>query len=405
MRNNARAILFTVFLSIIVLGNFPSMQADAAPQKTSNNVQPVVIGVPLPLSGDLQPFGVMMKNSLEMAKVAINSEGGIKGRPLELVYADDRGKSSEGEKGITRLVKDSKVIMLVGGYASTPTYAMARRANELDIPFLICTASADKITQMGWRNIYRVNPPVSEYTKGLEDFWVKNYKPKSMAIIYEDGLYGSSGARAMMEYCVDRAIEIQALVPYTRETSSSVYFRSILAPLTREPPDVIYMVSYLQDGVALVRTIRELNVKSLACGGAGGFTLPEFINMAGDSASNLVTATLWSSQLPYPGAREYFDRYVEMYSSPPDYHGTEAYSALFVAADALKRATSHRPKDIRAALNQTFMMTPFGPVKFYTYEDFERQNSVRTQVLQIINRQFEVIWPLDLATAKFVPPF
>jgi branched-chain amino acid transport system substrate-binding protein len=303
------------------------------------------------------------------------------------------------------LVKDSKVIMLVGGYASTPTYAMARRANALGIPFLICTASADKITQMGWRNIYRMNPPVSEYTKGLEDFWVKNYKPKSMAIIYEDGMYGSSGARAMMEYCGDRAIDIQALIPYTAENSSSVYFRSILAPLTREPPDVIYMVSYLQDGVALVRTIRELNVKSLLCGGAGGFTLPEFINMAGDSANNLVTATLWSSQLPYPGAKGYFDRYVKMYSSAPDYHGTEAYSALFVAADALKRADSYRPKDIRAALSKTFMMTPFGPVKFYTYEDFERQNSVRTQVLQIINRKFEVIWPLDLATAKFVPPF
>jgi branched-chain amino acid transport system substrate-binding protein len=405
MRNKARAFLFTVFLSIIVLGNFAPMQAYAAPKKISNNVQPVIIGVPLPLSGDLQPFGVMMKNSFEMAREAINSEGGIKGHSLELVYADDRGKSSEGERVITRLVKDSKVIMLVGGYASTPTYAMARRANELDIPFLICTASADKITQMGWRNIYRLNPPVSEYTKGLEDFWVKNYKPKSMAIIYEDGLYGSSGARAMMEYCGDRAIEIQALVPYTRETSSSVYFRSILAPLTREPPDVIYMISYLQDGVALVRTIRELNVKSLLCGGAGGFTLPEFIESAGDSANNLITATLWSSQLPYPGAREYFDRYLEMYSSPPDYHGTEAYSALFVAADALKRAASHTPKDIRAALSQTFMMTPFGPVKFYTYEDFERQNSVRTQVLQIINRQFEVIWPPDLATAKFVPPF
>ena len=74
-------------------------------------------------------------------------------------------------------------------------------------------------------------------------------------------------------------------------------------------------------------------------------------------------------------------------------------------ADALERAASHTPRDVRAALSRTFMMTPFGPVKFYTYEGFERQNSVRTQVLQIINRQIEVIWPLDLATAKFVPPF
>lgn len=404
MKNKLPAFLFSVLISVIVVGNFELTEANAAPQKTSNNAQPVIIGAPLPLSGNLRAFGLMMKNSLEMAKEAINSDGGIKGRPLELVYADDQGKSSEGEKVITELVEDCKVIMLVGGYASTPTYTMARRANELDIPFLICTASADKITQMGWRNIYRMNPPVSEYTKGLEDFWDKRYKPKSMAIIYEDGMYGSGGARAMMEYCGDKAIEIQALIPYMCEKLSSVYFRSILAPLTQESPDVIYMLSYLKDGVALVRTIRELKVKSLLCGGAGGFTLPEFIKMAGDSANNLITATLWSGQLPYPGAKEYFNRYLEIYSSLPDYHGTEAYSALFVAADALKRAVSHKPQDIRAALDQTFMMTPFGPVKFYNYEDFERQNSVRTQVLQIINRKFEVIWPLDLATTKFVPP-
>ncbi len=47
---------------------------------------------------------------------------------------------------------------------------------------------------------------------------------------------------------------------------------------------------------------------------------------------------------------------------------------------------------------------PESAVKFYNYEDFERQDNVRTQILQIINRKFEVMWPLDLATAKFVSP-
>jgi branched-chain amino acid transport system substrate-binding protein len=49
-------------------------------------------------------------------------------------------------------------------------------------------------------------------------------------------------------------------------------------------------------------------------------------------------------------------------------------------------------------------MTPFGPVKFYSYEDFERQNSVNTLVLRFINGKFETIWPLDAASARFVLP-
>ena len=305
---------------------------------------------------------------------------------------------------VKKLVIDYKAIMLVGGYSSSPTYVMAKTAQKLDVPFLISTASADKITQKGWENIFRLNPPISEYTKGLEDFWIKNFKPKSMAIIYENSMFGTNGAMQMMSFCEDNAIEVSALIGYDREMASQTFFRPLLAPLTEEIPDVIYMISYLEDAVALVKTVRELKLTSLLCGGAGGFTLEEFVKRAGDAANYLLTATLWSEHLLFPGAKEYHERYVQMYGVEPDYHGAEAYSALLVAADGLKRAESLRPQDIRSALNSTFMITPFGPVKFYSYEDFERQNSVRTLVTQIINGRFKIIWPPDLANSQFVQP-
>jgi branched-chain amino acid transport system substrate-binding protein len=370
----------------------------------SSASEPIVIGVPLPLSGKQMEDGRMMKNSFEMARNTINENGGINGRPLQLVYADDQGKESIAEKIIKDLVNNAKAVMLVGGHTSAPTYAMAKIANKLDVPFLISTASADRITQKRWKNIYRLNPPVSEYTKGLEDFWMKNFKPKSMSIIYENSMFGINGATHMMGFCLENGIDIRSTVGYDRERTDPAYFRSILALQVEDPPDLIYMVSRLEDGAALVKAIREVKVDSLLCGGAGGFTSQEFIKRAEKAANQLLTATLWSHQLPYHGAKEYYDRFLQVYSYPPDYHGAEAYSALLVAADALKRTESFSSKSIRAALDKTYMMTPFGPVKFYSYEGFERQNTVRSLVLQIINDKFEVIWPLDVATAGFVPP-
>ena len=370
----------------------------------SSASESIVIGAPLPLSGKQMEDGRMMRDSFEMAMNTVNENGGINGRPLQLVYADDQGKESIGEKIIKDLVNNAKAVMLVGGHTSAPTYAMAKVANKLDVPFLVCTASADRITQKRWKNIYRLNPPVSEYTKGLEDFWIKNFKPKSMSIIYENSMFGINGATHMMGFCLENGIAIRSTVGYDRERTDPAYFRSILALQVEDPSDVIYMVSRLDDGAALVKAIREVKIDALLCGGAGGFTSQEFIKRAGKAANQLLTATLWSHQLPYHGAKEYYDRFLQMYSYPPDYHGAEAYSALLVAADALKRAESFSSKSIRAALNKTYMMTPFGPVKFYAYEDFERQNTVRTLVLQIINDKFEVIWPLDVATAGFVPP-
>jgi len=390
-------LLIVIFPGVVYSAN---LETGGVSKNISENNSPIIIGVPIPLSGDLKPFGILMKNSFEMAKKDINKAGGIKGRLLKLVYGDDQGKASVGEQVIEKLVTESKAIMLVGGYGSNSTYAMARIAQRLNVPFLICTASADKITKMGWKNIYRLNPPVSEYTKGLEDFWIKELKPKSIAIIHEYGMYGTSSALRVIEFCRDNSIEIEEVIGYVEEKASSTYFRPMIAPLTEEPPDVIYMVSYLKDAVCLVKELRKIKIKSLLCGGAGGFTLNKFIELAGDSANNVLTATLWTPNLRYPGAKEYYERYTELYSTPPDYHGVEAYSALILASDSLGRAKNYSSKGIRTALDKTFMVTPFGPVKFYNYKDFERQNSTQTQVLKIINRKFECIWPLHLCTVE-----
>ena len=131
--------------------------------------EPVIIGVPLPLTGNLQEFGIMMKNSFEMAQTSVNDAGGINGRPVNIVFADDEGQVASVQPAFDKLIA-AKPVMLVGGYASDPTYEMAKLAQKKDLPFLICTASADKITQKGWKNIYRLNPPISEYTKGAGGF-------------------------------------------------------------------------------------------------------------------------------------------------------------------------------------------------------------------------------------------
>jgi len=369
--------------------------------KTGQSSEPLVIGV---LHSEKFPYAAMMKNSFEMALEVINNEGGIKGRPLKLVYANDQGKRKPGEKAVTDLVAKTGAVMLAGAYQSSNTIYMARVADKLERPFLVCTAADDRITQRKWKNVYRLNPPAQGYTQGLEDFFLKTIKPKSMAIIYENSPYGTSGAMRMMWFCRGNDIDLRAIEPYHKERLRTDYFQRIVDRLKENPPDVIYMVSYLEDAAMLVKTIRESQLNSLPVGGAGGFTSEKFINKAGDDAKNLLTATLWTPQLGYPGTKEYYNQYIKKHSTPPDYHGAEAYSALLAAADALKRAESFSPESIRTALDKTDTITPFGPVQFKSYGKFERQNSLPTQVLQIVNGKFECIWPEDLATEKFIPP-
>ena len=165
-----------------------------------------------------------------------------------------------------------------------------------------------------------------------------------MAIVNENSMFGTSGAIRMIEFCREKAIEIRKEIDYN-QTMATVpgYFRSLLAPLTEEPPDVIYMIAYLTDAIALVKQIRELNIKSLLCGAAGGFTLEEFIIRTGGAANYLMTASLWSEHVRYPGAADYYAQYTDAYYRSPDYHGAEAYSALACRCRSVEAAKILQP--------------------------------------------------------------
>ena len=170
-------------------------------------------------------------------------------------------------------------------------------------------------------------------------------------------------------------------------------------------PDLVYMVSYVMDAALLMRQAKELDFNpKLFIGGAAGFTLPEFRKNAGDATEFVYSATLWVESVPYPGAKEYFAKYVKKYNEDTEYHGAEAYSCLYVVADALKRAKSITPKDVRDALAATDMMTVFGPVKFVSYDKKTQQNKLPTFLVQWQKGRLETVWPKEVAAKKYAYP-
>jgi branched-chain amino acid transport system substrate-binding protein len=137
---------------------------------------------------------------------------------------------------------------------------------------------------------------------------------------------------------------------------------------------------------------------------APGFTIQESYRYAGEASAYLFSQGLWSSDLPYPGAGNYYDKFFEIFGSAPDYHGAQAYAAMNVIADALKRSKSLTPKDVREALANTDMMTVFGLVKFISYGKKTQQNMLPTLLLQRLQENFRVVWPKNIASKKYVFP-
>jgi len=362
----------------------------------------IKVGIVLPLTGDQAKFGEIEKQSFDLALAEINKAGGVKGKKLEFLVEDDTGKPDVGRSAAEKLITKDKVVMLGGGYSSSVTAAVAGVAQQNRLPFLINTGSADDITEKGWDYIFRLNPAASEYATGVETFLTDVVKPKTVVILHENSMFGTSSAKAFKESCDKLGFKVLLTEGYEK---GGIDFKPLLVTVKQMNPDVVYMVSYLMDAALLMRQSRELKLTpKLFIGGGAGFTLPEFSQNAGVAAEDVVSATLWHEVLPLPGAMDYFKEFKAKYNKDTEYHGAEAYAAAYVMADVLKRAKSFSADDIKQALKETNMMTVFGPVKFVSYGKKTNQNKLTTYVVQWQKGDLKLIWPTDLANAKYAYP-
>jgi len=363
----------------------------------------IKIGVVLPLTGKYAKFGEIENKSFLMAQEEINAMGGVKGKKIELIIEDTMGKPDVGRSAIEKLITQDKVVVIGGGYSSSVTWGTAAVAQQNKVPFLVNTGSADKITEQGWEYIFRLNPPVSEYPGALASFLNDVGKDiKTIVILNENSLFGQSGSKKFVKQCEKLGLKVLMKEGYE---AGAIDFKPLLIKVKAKKPDMVYMISYIMDASLLMRQAKELNLNTKAfVGGAAGFTLPEFQKNAGKATEYVYSATLWTPSVPYPGAKDYYDKFVKKHNSPTEYHGAEAYAGMYVLADALKRADAITPKSVRDALAKTDMMTAFGPVKFISYGKKTQQNKLPTFLVQWLDGKLETVWPKNVSTKAYVYP-
>src|SRR5512136_104251 len=358
--------------------------------------------IPLPLTGSNAAFGEIEKNSYGIAAEEINAKGGIKGQKIVLEFEDSQGKPEVSRSIAEKLIDVKKQPVIFGEYSSSCSKAVAALAEERKVPYLVVTGATDDITQQNYKYVFRMNPTNAYYASGMISFFKEVVKPTSIAVLYESSDFGTSGAEDMIKQAEKFPLKVLVKEKYEK---GAVDFKPILSKVKAAKPDVIYMVSYVMDASLLMKQIKELRIDAKRfAGGAAGFAIPEFISSAKDASEYVVTATIWSPQVTYPGAKEFAEKYKKLHKDYPSYHGAEAYSALYIIKDVLTRAKSMAPDDIRTAMKATNMGTAFGPIKFDDKEGYTNQNFMDTLVMQVINGQHQTIWPQKYASKKYLFP-
>ncbi len=361
----------------------------------------VKIGVITSLTGSQAAFGEAHKNGYSIALDEINAKGGVLGKKLELDLYDDQSKPDQAVQGVSKLVDQDHVVMLLGAYSSENTKAIINPVTSHQIPLLIPTATADNVMDSKSPWVFRICAGANDYAKATIDFLKHNGAPRTMAIVYEKTNFGQANMQAMKEVAQVAGMNVVAVEEYEAKAPD---YKAVLRRVKDKNPEVIYFCSYLFDATTLMRQSQEVDLNPKYYTSAGtGFAAAEFPTAkgAGKNAEYTFSVSQWLPDAPWPGSREFDAAYFKRTGTHPQYHAMQAYQSLLTAVQAINNAQSLDATKVRDALKNIDLKTSaFGPVKF----DANGQNQHVVLITQVQGGKYVVVYPPNVAASKPIIP-
>ena len=145
-----KKLAFLLFVWSVALGVFLSACKGGGGGNTFR------IGVVTSLTGPAAAFGQAHKNGYTIGLGELNAKGGLLGKQIELVYYDDQSKPDQAVQGVTKLVDQDRVPIILGAYSSESTRAIVPVTTQKQVPLIIPTAVADNVIESGSPWVFRI---------------------------------------------------------------------------------------------------------------------------------------------------------------------------------------------------------------------------------------------------------
>jgi len=274
--------------------------------------QPIKIGFGMALTGPLAPNGKQALLGMQIWEEETNAKGGLLGRPVKLVYYDDKSSPSEIPGIYTKLLDVDKVDLVVGGYATNmvaPTIPVIMPKGKT----LIGLFALDANHEFKYPKYFSVLPTGPQtkpsFTEGVFQVAAQqNPKPTTLGLVVEDAEFSNNACEGARE----NAKKFNMKIVYDKKyPPSTTDYTPIVRAVQAANPDVVIVCSYPLGSVGIVQAVRELNYKPKIIGGAMvGLQATVFKNKLGPKLNGIINYETWvpSDKLMQPAA-EFFKKY------------------------------------------------------------------------------------------------
>ena len=356
--------------------------------------EPIKLGAFFDLTGTSSAIGTPTKLVAEMVVKKINQEGGINGRPLELVIADDEGDPTKAAMIAKKFVESDKVTAIIGPTRTDTGMAAKPIVEQMKVPTFMCVGGDPPVTVPPFKWTFKSPQRTSVAVKKTYDYMKKKGLQKIAVITSADG-FGKDGKSWLEKLAPDFGLKIIANESF-QPTDNDMTAQ--LVKIKAASPEAIICWTIGKAGSIVAKNVKQLAISSplYQC---HGLPDPIYIKLAGEASEGnimpstklMVAASLPDSDPQKKVILEFIRLYQDVYhydrQFPINTHSGYAWDAIYIVANAMKKAGTDNEK-LREAIEHTQGYVGISGIYNLTPEDHNGLGEDSMVIVQVKDGKF-----------------
>jgi len=306
----------------------------------------VKVGILVPTTGSEATYGKDMENAFNLAVDDVNANGGLLGKKVVTVTADDACDPQQSTAAANKLISQG-VVAVVGGYCSGATIPTLALFGDANVPFIITAANSRKIIDENPGNAFQTNGTAAHQIEKAIEMWNAG-GVKKIAIVHQGDGYSEDLAKlaqAEWEKAGNEVVAFEVMNKGEQDTSA------LVTRIKAKSPDLVFWTAYFADGGLLIKQLRQGGYTGKIMVGDGSCS-PQLIEIGGTATEGV--QVLSSPIAEYlPAAKEFREKYQAKYNMDPGPYSALAFDGIGILADAVTRANTFDATAVIEALAAT----------------------------------------------------
>ncbi|GAU77271.1 ABC transporter substrate-binding protein [Fusibacter sp. 3D3] len=338
MKTKKMSFIIIAILLIIAIG-YPY-------NKRQNN--PIQIGFVSALSGPSADLGFACRNALEMYIDEVNSNGGIHGRPIEILILDDQGNPEIALTHFEKLIADG-VQLIVGQVTSASATLTVPYVNEHHALFISPLVSSNAYRGQD-DHFIALAPSASDQGNTISNYIISQKKSSRVAILYDQSNFVYSNA--VIEGAIEPFTQTEHFEFQLYALNESSEIPAVINAASEFVPDDFIVITNVSDLLLISnqvkKTLGNIDIYSSMWGMA-----PEVISGYGESMANVYGVYAINPNSDSPQYLDFKTRYLEKYQVEANFGAIYTYNAAYLLTTAIKNVNSTDPDIINTYIKDT----------------------------------------------------